>query len=71
MPQFQSEHRQLGMGMREQHPDPLVEIHPDTPPEAGHREGDWAYIETLRGESSSMKAKVTDRHPSPGGELRT
>jgi thiosulfate reductase/polysulfide reductase chain A len=62
-PEFQSEHRQLGMGLREQHPEPLVEIHPDTARELGITEGDWAYIETLRG-VIKQKAKITDRiHP--------
>ena len=63
LPMFQSEHRQLGMGLREQHPDPLVDIHPDTAAELGITNGDWAYIETLRG-VIRMKAKVTtDIHP--------
>jgi thiosulfate reductase / polysulfide reductase chain A len=63
LPQFQSEHRQLGMGLREQHPDPLVQIHPDTARELGIVEGDWAYIETRRG-VIKMRAKVTaDIHP--------
>lgn len=63
LPQFQSEHRQLGMGLREQHPDPLMEIHPDTAKGLGISEGDWAYIETLRG-VIKMKAKVTTNiHP--------
>jgi thiosulfate reductase / polysulfide reductase chain A len=48
-PQFHSEHRQLGMGMREQHPDPLMDIHPETAAKLGLRDGDWAYIETRRG----------------------
>lgn len=62
-PQFQSEQRQLGTGMREQHPDPLVEIHPDTAKELGIADGDWAYIETRRG-VIKQKAKLTDGiHP--------
>jgi anaerobic selenocysteine-containing dehydrogenase len=63
LPQFQSEDRQLGMGMREQHPDPLVEIHPDTARELGITEGDWVYIETRRG-VIKQKANITARiHP--------
>jgi thiosulfate reductase/polysulfide reductase chain A len=58
LPQFQAENRQLGMGMREQHPDPLVEIHPDTAGKFGISEGDWAYIETRRG-VIKMKVKLT------------
>jgi thiosulfate reductase/polysulfide reductase chain A len=63
LPMFQSEHRQLGMGMREQHPDPLMDIHPDTASELGIADGDWAYIETLRG-VIKQRAKVTEKiHP--------
>jgi len=63
LPMFQAEHRQLGMGLREQHPDPLMDIHPDTARELGISNGDWAYIETLRG-VIKMKAKVTTNiHP--------
>jgi thiosulfate reductase/polysulfide reductase chain A len=58
LPQFQSEHRQLGMGLREQHPDPLLEIHPDTAAELGIREGEWARIESPRG-AIVMKTKFT------------
>jgi thiosulfate reductase / polysulfide reductase chain A len=49
MPMFHSEHRQLGIGMRERHPDPLVTIHPDTAAKLGISNGDWVYIETRRG----------------------
>ncbi len=49
MPMFHSEHRQLGIGMRERHPDPLVTIHPDTAAKLGIKDGDWVFIETRRG----------------------
>jgi len=49
MPMFHSEFMQMGLGAREKHPDPLVDIHPDTARELGIAEGDWAYIETRRG----------------------
>ena len=49
MPMFHSEHRQLGIGMREKHPDPLVTIHPDTAAKSGIVQGDWVWIETRRG----------------------
>jgi thiosulfate reductase/polysulfide reductase chain A len=49
MPQFHSEHRHIGYGMREQHPDPIMEIHPDTAKKLGINDGDWAWIETRRG----------------------
>jgi thiosulfate reductase/polysulfide reductase chain A len=57
-PQFQAENRHLGMGMREQHPWPLMDIHPQTARELGIAQGDWAYIETRRG-VIKMKAKLT------------
>jgi anaerobic selenocysteine-containing dehydrogenase len=37
------------MGLRERHPDPLVKIHPVTAEKYGINEGDWVYIETVRG----------------------
>ena len=49
MPMFHSEHRQLGIGMRERHPDPLVTIHPDKAAVLGIKDGDWIFIETRRG----------------------
>jgi len=58
LPQFQSEHRQYGMGLREQHPDPLLQIHPDTAAKLGLRDGDWARIESPRG-AIVMKAQLT------------
>jgi len=63
LPQFHSEHRQLGMGLREQHPDPLMDIHTDTAKALGISDGDWACIETRRG-VIKQKARVTpDIHP--------
>jgi anaerobic selenocysteine-containing dehydrogenase len=49
MPMFHSEHRQLGIGMREKHPEPLLTIHPETAEKLGIKDGDWAWIETKRG----------------------
>ncbi len=49
MPMFHSEWRQWGIGTREKHPDPLMDIHPETARELGISDGDWAYIETRRG----------------------
>jgi len=49
MPMFHSEHRQIGIGMRERHPDPLVTIHPETAKKLGISDGEWVWIETLRG----------------------
>jgi thiosulfate reductase/polysulfide reductase chain A len=49
MPMFHSEFMQRDIGTRERHPDPLMDIHPDTARLLGIAEGDWAYIETRRG----------------------
>ncbi len=62
-PLFHSEMRQPGIGMREKHPEPLMDIHPDTARELGIANGDWAYIETRRG-VIKQKANVTPTiHP--------
>jgi len=45
---FHSEHRQYPT-MREFHPWPLVEIHPDVCAKLGLNEGDWVWIENMRG----------------------
>lgn len=55
---FNSEHRQIA-ALRRAHPDPLVEIHPDTAAAHGIAAGDWVWIETLRGRIR-QKAKLTD-----------
>jgi len=63
-PLFHSEMRQFGIGMREQHPDPLMDIPPDTAGKLGISDGDWVCIENLRG-VIKQKARVTDAiHPS-------
>ncbi len=62
-PMFHSENRHLHMGTREKHPDPRMQIHPDTARELDIKDGDWAYIETRRG-VIIQKAQVTaDIHP--------
>ena len=58
-PMFHSENRHYGMGTREQHPDPLVELHPDTARQHGIEAGDWVYIETKRG-VIRQRAKLSD-----------
>ena len=59
MPQFHSEHRQMGIGLREKHPDPLVTIHSDTAKKLDIEEGDWVCIETIRGKIR-QKAYLTN-----------
>jgi thiosulfate reductase/polysulfide reductase chain A len=62
MPQHHSEFRHYGMGMREQHPEPIADINPADAKDKGIQDGDWMYIETLRGRIQ-QKARVTDRIP--------
>jgi anaerobic selenocysteine-containing dehydrogenase len=45
---FHSEQRQVPI-LRESHPDPLVDIHPDIMAELGIVEGEWVWIENMRG----------------------
>lgn len=45
---FHSEQRQQKT-MREFHPDPLIDIHPETAAKYGIKQGDWVWIENKRG----------------------
>jgi thiosulfate reductase/polysulfide reductase chain A len=47
-PFFHSEFRHVG-SLRKRHPDPLVQIHPDTAHRLGIENGDWVWIETAVG----------------------
>jgi len=59
---FHSEHRQIGW-LREIEPDPTVEIHPDTAKACGIEEGNWVWIEGVRGKVK-RKARLTPAvHP--------
>ena len=58
---FHSENRQSGP-LRNSHPDPLVEIHPNIAREKGISTGDWVEISGPRG-SVRQRAVVTDRVP--------
>jgi anaerobic selenocysteine-containing dehydrogenase len=55
---FTSEHRQLPR-LRKGHPEPLVELHPDTAKKCSIAEGEWVWIETKRGRIR-QKAKITE-----------
>ncbi len=55
---FGSEHRQSDY-LRRGHPDPLVEIHPDTAKTRDIADGDWVTIASPRGKVR-FRAKVTD-----------
>ncbi len=54
---FHSEHRMIPW-LRELHPDPIVELHPNAAHKHGIKEGDWIYIESPRGRIK-QRAKVT------------
>ena len=54
---FHSEHRMIPW-LRELHPDPMVEIHPEVARKHGIRDGDWVFIETPRGRIR-QRAKLT------------
>ena len=64
MPQFHSEHRQQGIGLREKHPDPLVTINTETAEKLAIQEGDWVYIETMRGKIKQKARLTTDILPN-------
>jgi anaerobic selenocysteine-containing dehydrogenase len=47
-PYYHSEQRQV-QSLREMHPDPIVQIHPNTAKQLDIQEGDWVWIESPRG----------------------
>ncbi len=66
-PMYHSEFMHKGIGSREKHPDPLMDIHPETAGDLGINDGDWAFIETRRGKikqkaryNSGMLANVVN-----------
>ena len=48
-PMYHSEYRVPGCGTRSMWPDPIVQIHATDARDLGIRDGDWVWIETLRG----------------------
>ena len=63
---FHTENHQVPW-LRELHPDPTVEIHPDTAKKEGIKNGDWVVIESPRGKVR-QRAKLTPRiHPNVVG----
>ena len=52
---YHSEWRQI-WSIREKYPYPLLQIHPDTAAPLGIKEGDWVWIEGVRGR---IRAKAT------------
>jgi anaerobic selenocysteine-containing dehydrogenase len=55
---FHSEWRQVA-SLRNRRPDPVVQLHPDTAAELGIGDGDWVWIETIRGRVR-QKAELFD-----------
>ncbi len=47
-PYYHSEYRQV-KSMRKMHPDPIMQLHPDTAKELGIKKDDWVWIESPRG----------------------
>ncbi|MCX8011795.1 MAG: molybdopterin oxidoreductase, partial [Desulfobacterota bacterium] len=58
---FCSEHRQI-LSLRKKHPDPVIEINPETAKKLKLTEGDWVWIETPRGKIK-QKVTLTQIHP--------
>lgn len=59
---FHSEHRQIAP-LRRIHPNPTLEIHPDTAAQLGIKDGDWVWVENRHGRCK-QRAKVTPAiHP--------
>jgi thiosulfate reductase/polysulfide reductase chain A len=58
-PMFHSENRHFGMGTREQYPDPIMDIPPETAAKHGIEEGEWVSVETRRG-MIRQRAGITD-----------
>ena len=55
--------RQIG-SLREECPEPIVHIHPETARELAIEEGDWVYIETKRGrikQKATLSSKIDPR----------
>jgi thiosulfate reductase/polysulfide reductase chain A len=55
---FHTEYRQIP-SLRKKEPDPYVDIHPVTAAEEGILNGDWVWIETLRGRIQ-QRARITE-----------
>jgi hypothetical protein len=58
---FHSEHRQIPM-IRQLHPDPIVEIHPETAKKLGIKDGAWVYIEHQFGKCKQKARPASEIH---------
>ncbi len=54
---FHSEHRQIPR-LRSIHPDPIIQMHPDTAAKLGLKDGEWVWVENERGRAK-RKLEVT------------
>ncbi len=61
-PYYHSEFRQI-RSARKKHPDPLMQLHPDTAKELGITDGDWVNIETPIGSVKQRALLDTGIHP--------
>lgn len=61
-PFYHSEHRQID-SLRKQHPDPIVQINPETASGLGIKDGDWVWIETRIGRIRQRCKYYTGMHP--------
>jgi len=59
---FHSENRMIPW-LREIHPDPIVEIHPETAERHGIRDGDWVFIQSPRGRVKQRARLTTGINP--------
>ena len=59
-PQYHSEFRHWGTGMREINPDPIADINVEDAGRLGIKDGDWMFIETRRGRIK-QKARVSNK----------
>ena len=60
---FHTENRQIPW-LRELHPDPVVEIHPEAAAKEGIAEGDWVVIESARGKVRQRAKLFAGMHPA-------
>ncbi len=60
---FHSEHRQIP-SLRQMHPDPITEVHPETARKLGIKDGDWVWIESPRGRVKQKAQLFSDMEPN-------
>lgn len=63
MPMYHSELRQIPSAIK-LHPDPITDIHPETAEGLGVADGDWVWIETVRGRIKQRARLCDEVHPA-------